>query len=60
MEFKEVKTLISEKLGWNVQDVFYICTDELLFDYYLVYKNHRIKFLVAIDKLNGLISGIWN
>lgn len=60
MEFKEVKTLISEKLGWVARDVFYICTDELLFDYYLVYKNHRIKSLVAIDKLNGLISGIWN
>lgn len=60
MEFKEVKELISEKLGWVVRDIYYIITDQDLFDYYLVYKNHKIKALVAIDKLNGTISGIWS
>lgn len=59
MEFKEVKKVIAEKLGWNVTDVFYICTDKDSFAYYLVYKNHRIRNLVAIDTLNGCVSGIW-
>lgn len=59
MEFKEIKKVIAEKLGWNVTDVFYVCTDKDLFAYYLVYKNHRIKNLVAIDTLNSCVSGIW-
>lgn len=59
MEFKEVKKLISEKLGWAVQDIYYICTDQDFYDYYIVYKNHRIKNLVAIDKINRCVSGIW-
>lgn len=59
MEFKEVKQLITEKLGWVVQDIFYVCTDQNLMDYYLVYKNHRIKNLIAIDKINQCVSGIW-
>ena len=60
MEFKEVKQLIKEKLGWNVTDIFYLCTDKDQFSYYLVYKNHRIKAVAAVDELNGLVSGIWN
>lgn len=60
MAITEVKDLISEKLGWNVTDIYYICTDQNLFDFYLVYKNHRIKNLVALDKLNGCISGVWD
>ena len=60
MDFKDVKKAISEKLGWNVTDVFYLCTDQNLFAYYVVYKNHRIKNVVAIDQLNGMITGIWN
>ena len=60
MSITEAKKLIAEKVGWNVTDVFYTCTDKDYFDYYLVYKNHRIKALVAIDSLNGLVSGIWN
>lgn len=60
MEFKEVKKLIAEKLGWNVTDIFYLCTDENKFSYYLVYKNHRIKCVAAVDELNGCVSGIWD
>lgn len=60
MEFKEVKKLIKEKLGWNVTDVYYLTTDKDQFSYYLVYKNHRIKCVAAIDELNGCVSGIWN
>lgn len=60
MEFKEVKKLIAEKLGWNVTDIFYLCTDKDQFSYYLVYKNHRIRNVIALDELNGLVSGIWN
>lgn len=71
MDFKEIKKLISEKLNWPVQDIFYLCTDKGQdifylctgkgqFSYYLVYKNHRIKCVAAIDELNGCVSGIWN
>ena len=60
MNFKDAKQLIKEKLGWNVTDVYYLCTDKDQFSYYLVYKNHRIKYVVAIDELNGCVSGIWN
>lgn len=60
MDFKDVKKLVASKLGWNVTDIYYICTDQDLYDYYLVYKNHRIKCLVAIDKMNGCVSGIWD
>lgn len=60
MEFKEVKKLISEKLNWSVQDIFYLCTDENLFSYYIVYKNHRIRNVIALDELNGCVNGIWN
>lgn len=59
MSITEAKKLISEKLGWTVQDIFYVCTDPDMFDYYLVYRNHRIKCLCALDRLNGLVSGIW-
>jgi len=59
MAITEVKDLISEKLNWYVRDIYYICTDQDLFDYYLVYKNHRIKCLAAIDKINKCVSGIW-
>lgn len=60
MDFKDVKKAISGKLGWKVTDVFYLCTDPDLFAYYIVYKNHRIKCIVAIDQLNGMVVGIWN
>lgn len=59
MEFKEVKKLITEKLGWSVTDIFYICTDLYMMDYYLVYRNHRVKCLVALDKINQCVSGVW-
>ena len=60
MEFKEIKKLISEKLNWSVQDIFYLCTSKDMFSFYIVYRNHRIKAIAAIDELNGLVSGIWN
>ena len=60
MNFKEVKQLISEKLNWSIQDIYYLTTDKDQFSYYLVYKNHRIKAVCAIDSLNGCVSGIWN
>ena len=60
MEFREVKSLLTEKVGWSVQDIFYLCTDKDQFSYYLVYKNHRIKAVAAIDELNGLVSGVWD
>lgn len=59
MSITEAKKVITEKLGWNVCDVYYVCTDQDMFAYYLVYKNHRIKNLVAIDELNGMVTGIW-
>lgn len=60
MAITEVKELIKEKLGWNVTDIFYLCTDENKFSFYLVYKNHRIKCVAAIDELNRCVSGIWD
>ena len=60
MEFREVKSLLTEKVGWSVQDIFYLCTDKDQFSYYLVYKNHRIKCVAAIDELNGCVNGIWD
>lgn len=60
MEFKEVKKLIAGRLGWNVTDAYYLCTDKDMFTYYIVYKNHRIKAVCAIDELNGCVSGIWS
>lgn len=60
MAITEVKKLISEKLNWSVQDIFYLCTDKDQFSYYLVYKNHRIKCVAAIDDLNNCVSGIWD
>ena len=59
MDFKDVKKLFSEKLGWNVTDIYYLCTDKDQFSYYIVSKNHRIKCVAAIDELNGCVSGIW-
>ena len=59
MSFTEAKKLITEKLGWSVQDIFYVCSDTNMFDYYLVYRNHRIKCLVSIDKITQCVSGIW-
>ena len=60
MAITEVKKLISEKLNWSVRDIFYLCSDKEQFSYYIVYKNHRIKAICAIDGLNGCVSGIWN
>ena len=60
MSITAAKNLIKEKLGWNVTDVFYLCTDKDQFSYYIVYKNHRIRNAIALDEFNGCISGIWN
>lgn len=60
MSITDAKQLIKLKLGWNVTDVYYLCTDKDQFSYYLVYRNHRIKCVAAIDELNGLVSGVWN
>ena len=59
MSITEAKNLIKLKLGWNVTDVFYLTTDKALFTYYIVYKNHKIRCICAIDSINGLVSGIW-
>lgn len=59
MSITAAKNLIKEKLGWNATDVYYLCTDDQ-FSYYLVYKNHRIKAVCAIDEFNVCVSGIWN
>lgn len=60
MSITAAKKVIKEKLGWNVTDVFYLCTDENKFSFYLVYKNHRIRCICAIDETNGLVCGIWD
>ena len=60
MSIAGAKNLIKGKLGWNVTDVYYLCTDKDQFSYYIVYKNHRIKAVAAIDELNGCVNGIWN
>lgn len=60
MNFKDVKGLLTDALKWNVTDVYYLTTDQNQFSYYIVYRNHRIKAVCAIDELNGLVSGIWN
>lgn len=61
MEFKEIaKRLISEKLNWSVQNIIYLCTDLNQYSFYLVYENHRIKCVAAIDDLNECVSGIWD
>ncbi len=60
MEFKDVKKVISEKLGWKIYDLFFLCKDMNMFAYYIVYKNHRIRCICAIDETNGLVSGIWD
>ena len=59
MSITEVKKIIAEKLGWHVCDVFFLCTDMNMFAYYLVYKNHRIRCVVAIDQLNGCVNAVW-
>ena len=60
MSITDAKRLIKEKLGWNITDVYYLCTDKEQFSYYLVYKNHRIRNVIALDELNGCVSGIWD
>ena len=60
MSITAAKKLIKGKLGWNVTDIYFLCKDKDQFSYYLVYKNHRIKCVAAIDELNGCVSGIWN
>ena len=60
MSITAAKSLIKEKLGWNVTDVYYLTTDKDQFSYYLVYKNHRIRNVIALDELNGCVSGVWN
>lgn len=60
MAITEAKRLIKEKLRWNVTDVYYLCTDKDQFSYYIVYRNHRIRCICALDELNGLVSGVWD
>lgn len=60
MAITEAKKLIKEKLGWNVTDVYYLCTDKDLFSFYIVYRNHKIRCICAIDELNNLVSGVWD
>lgn len=60
MSITAAKNLIKEKLKWSVQDIYYLTTDKDQFSYYLVYKNHRIKCVAAIDELNGCVSGIYS
>lgn len=60
MSITDAKKLIKEKLGWNVTDVYYLTSDKDQFSYYLVYKNHRIKAVCAIDELNRCVNGIWD
>lgn len=60
MSITAAKILIKEKLSWNVTDIYYLCTDKNLSNYYLVYKNHRIKAVCAIDEINCCVAGIWN
>ena len=60
MSITAAKNLIKEKLGWNVTDVYYLCTNKDQFSFYLVYKNHRIRNVIALDELNRCVSGIWN
>lgn len=60
MSITAAKNLIKEKLGWNVTNVYYLTTDKDHFSYYLVYKNHRIKAVCAIDELSRYVSGIWD
>ena len=60
MSITAAKNLIKEKLGWNVTDVYYLCTDKDMFSYYIVYRNHRIRCICAIDEINGLVSGVWD
>ena len=60
MAITEAKQLIKEKLGWNVTDIYYLTTDKDQFSYYIVYRNHRIRCICAIDSINGLVSGVWN
>lgn len=60
MNFKDVKSLLADALKWNITDIFYLCTDKDQFSYYIVYKNHRIKAVAAIDELNNCVSGIWS
>ena len=60
MAITDVKELIKGKLGWNVTDIFYLCTDKDQLSYYLVYKNHRIKAVAAVDELTGCVIGIWS
>lgn len=59
MSITDAKKLITEKLGWKIQDVFFLCKDMNMFAYYIVYKNHRIKCICAVDELNGCASGVW-
>lgn len=60
MSITDAKKLIKEKLGWNVTDVYYLCTDKDLFSYYIVYRNHKIRCICAIDELSKLVSGVWD
>ena len=61
MDFKDVKKLVAEKLGWNATDMFYtfyLTTDKDQFSYYIVSKNQCIKCVAVIDNLNRCVS-IW-
>ena len=62
MALSDVKKLVAEKFGWNADIfyLFYLTTDKDHFSYYLVYKNHCIRNVIALDELNRCVSNIWS
>lgn len=62
MAMSDVKELVAEKLGWNATDIFYLfylTTDKDQLSYYIVSKDHCIKAIAVIDRLNRCVSNIW-
>lgn len=59
MKISDAKQLISKAINEPVYDIFYICQDKNLFDYYIIYNNKRVKYVVSIDPLTKCVSGIW-
>lgn len=61
MTMSDIKELVAEKLGWNATDIylFYLTTDKDQLSYYIVSKDHCIKAIAVIDRLNRCVSNIW-
>ena len=63
MTKSDVKKLVADRLGWSKTDkiyLFYLTTDKVQpFDYYIVYKNHRIEAIAILDSLNRRVVNIW-